>query len=387
MSPLLKNTLQAKSKTYLTVGMMFFSFEVLSGVSSIPAPPVSVDSFILVDHQTGEVLAEKNADKSVEPASLVKIMTTYVAAQAIRDGHLKLTETTTVSKKAWKMEGSRMFIEVGTEVSIDDLLNGVIIQSGNDSSVALAEHLFGNEAAFVEKMNLEAKKLKMDNTSFGNVTGLPDRGTYLSARDAVTLSRALIQEFPEIYNRFKLREFKYNNIKQRNRNALLFRDVSVDGIKTGYTESAGYCLVTSAKKNSMRLVAAVMGAKSNYIRVKDSRTLLSYGFRFFDTREILKIGEEIATNRVWIGKKNVVKAGVKAPVFITLHKGKFQDIQINKKFMEPLKAPIERGQIIGKVEINLPDGTNYFEDIVALEEIEKAGFLGSLPDQIELLFN
>ena len=387
MSLSLKSALQTKVKVCLTIAMLVFSSAALSGVSSIPAPPVSVDSYILVDHQTGEVLAEKNADKSVEPASLVKIMTTYVAAQAIRDGHLKLTETTKVSKKAWKMEGSRMFIEVGTEVSIDDLLNGVIIQSGNDSSVALAEHLFGNEAAFVEKMNLEAKKLKMDNTSFGNVTGLPDRGTYLSARDAVTLSRALIQEFPEIYNRFKLREFKYNNIKQRNRNALLFRDVGVDGIKTGYTERAGYCLVTSAKKNSMRLVAAVMGAKSNYIRVKDSRTLLSYGFRFFDTREILKIGEEIATNRVWIGKKNVVKAGVKAPVFITLHKGKFQDIQINKKFMEPLKAPIERGQIIGKVEINLPGGTNYFEDIVALEAIEKAGFFGSLPDQIDLLLN
>ena len=227
----------------------------------------------------------------------------------------------------------------------------------------------------------------MDNTSFGNVTGLPDRGTYLSARDAATLSRALIQEFPEIYNRFKLREFKYNNIKQRNRNALLFRDNSVDGIKTGYTESAGYCLVSSAKKASMRLVAAVMGAKSNYIRVKDSRTLLSYGFRFFDTREIFKIGEEIATNRVWIGKKNIVKAGVKAPVFMTLQKGKFKDMQINKKFMEPLKAPIERGQIIGKVEINLPDGTNYSEDIVALEAIEKAGFFGSIPDRIDLLLN
>ena len=387
MSRLLKNALQAKAKTCLTVGMMVFSFEVLSGVSSIPAPPVSVDSFILVDHQTGEVLAEKNADKSVEPASLVKIMTTYVAAQAIRDGHLKLTETTKVSKKAWKMEGSRMFIEVGTEVSIDDLLNGVIVQSGNDSSVALAEHLFGNEAAFVEKMNLEAKKLKMDNTSFGNVTGLPDRETYLSARDAVTLSRALIQKFPEIYSRFKLREFKYNNIKQRNRNALLFKDASVDGIKTGYTESAGYCLVTSAKKKSMRLVAAVMGARSNYMRVKDSRTLLSYGFRFFDTREIFKIGEEIATNRVWIGKKDLVKAGVKAPVFLTLQKGKFKDMQINKKFMEPLKAPVERGQIIGKVEINLPDGTNYSEDIVALEAIEKAGFFGSIPDKIDLLLN
>ena len=387
MSLSLKSALQTKVKVCLTIAMLVFSSAALSGVSSIPAPPVSVDSFILVDHQTGEVLAEKNSDNRVEPASLVKIMTTYIVAQAMRDGHLQLMETTKVSKKAWKMEGSRMFIEVGKDVSIDDLLNGVIVQSGNDSSVALAEHLFGSEAAFVEKMNLEAKKLKMHNTSFGNVTGLPDQETYLSARDTVTLSRALIREFPEIYSRFKVREFKYNNINQRNRNALLFRDSTVDGIKTGYTESAGYCLVSSAKKNSMRLVAAVMGAKSNYIRVKDSRTLLSYGFRFFDTSEFLKICEEIATNRVCIGKKNVVKAGVKAPVFITLQKGKFQDIQINKKFMEPLKAPSERGQIIGKVEINLPDGTNYFEDIVALEEIEKAGFFASLPDQINLLLN
>ena len=387
MSPLLKNVLKAKAKTGLTLVMVVFSSVALSGVSSIPAPPVSVDSFILVDHQTGEVLAQKNADNRVEPASLVKIMTTYIVAQAIRDGHLKLTEITKVSKKAWKMEGSRMFIEVGKNVSIDDLLNGVIIQSGNDSSVALAEHLFGNETAFVEKMNLEAKKLKMHNTSFGNVTGLPDRETYLSARDAATLSRSFIKEFPEIYNRFKLREFKYNNIKQRNRNALLFRDATVDGIKTGYTESAGYCLVSSAKKNSMRLVAAVMGAKSNYLRVKDSRTLLSYGFRFFDTREIFKMGEEIATNRVWIGKKDLVKAGVRAPIFITMKKGEFKHMQINKNFNEPLKAPIEKGQIIGKVEINLPGGINYSEDIVALEKIEKAGFFGSLPDQIDLLFN
>jgi len=387
MSPLLKNVLKAKAKTGLTLVMVVFSSVALSDVSSIPAPPVSVDSFILVDHQTGEVLAQKNADNRVEPASLVKIMTTYIVAQAIRDGHLKLTEITKVSKKAWKMEGSRMFIEVGKNVSIDDLLNGVIIQSGNDSSVALAEHLFGNETAFVEKMNLEAKKLKMHNTSFGNVTGLPDRETYLSARDAATLSRSFIKEFPEIYNRFKLREFKYNNIKQRNRNALLFRDATVDGIKTGYTESAGYCLVSSAKKNSMRLVAAVMGAKSNYLRVKDSRTLLSYGFRFFDTREIFKMGEEIATNRVWIGKKDLVKAGVRAPIFITMKKGEFKHMQINKNFNEPLKAPIEKGQIIGKVEINLPGGINYSEDIVALEKIEKAGFFGSLPDQIDLLFN
>ena len=383
----LKRSLVKKVKACLAVVMLVFSSVALSDVSSIPAPPVSVDSFILVDYQTGEVLAEKNSDNRVEPASLVKIMTTYIVAQAMRDGHLQLMETTKVSKKAWKMEGSRMFIEVGKDVSIDDLLNGVIVQSGNDSSVALAEHLFGSEAAFVEKMNLEAKKLKMHNTSFGNVTGLPDRETYLSARDTVTLSRALIREFPEIYSRFKLREFKYNNINQRNRNALLFRDSTVDGIKTGYTESAGYCLVSSAKKNSMRLVAAVMGAKSNYIRVKDSRTLLSYGFRFFDTREIFEMGEEIATHRVWIGKKDLVKAGVRAPVFITMQKGKFKDIKINKTFMEPMKAPIEKGQIIGKVKVNLPNGINYSEDIVALEEIERAGFFSSLPDQIDLLFD
>ena len=387
MSLLLKSALQTKVKVCLTIAMLVFSSAALSGVSSIPAPPVSVDSYILVDHQTGEVLAEKNSDNRVEPASLVKIMTTYIVAQAIRDGHLELTETTKVSKKAWRMEGSRMFIEVGKDVSIDDLLNGVIVQSGNDSSVALAEHLFGSEAAFVEKMNLEAKKLKMHNTRFGNVTGLPDRETYLSARDTVTLSRALIREFPEIYSRFKLREFKYNSIKQRNRNALLFRDSTVDGIKTGYTESAGYCLVSSAKRKSMRLVAAVMGAKSNYMRVKDSRTLLSYGFRFFDTRGIFEVGEEIATHRVWLGKKDFVKAGVRAPVFMTMQKGKFKDMKVNKEFMEPLKAPIEKGQIIGKVEVNLPSGINYSEDIVALEEIERAGFFSSLPDQIDLLFD
>ncbi len=388
MSSLVKNTLQINLGTSgLMVFLMFFCSMALSAVSTIPAPPVSVDSFILVDHETGKVLAERNADNKVEPASLVKIMTTYVVAQAIRDGHLNLTETTKVSKKAWKMEGSRMFIEVGKRVSVDDLLNGVIIQSGNDSSVALAEHLFGTEKAFVGQMNFEAEKLKMSNSRFGNVTGLPDSKTYLSARDVVTLSRALIKEFPEIYARFRLKEFKYNNINQRNRNALLFRDTSVDGIKTGYTESAGYCLVTSAKKKSMRLVAAVMGAKSNYVRVKDSRTLLSYGFRFFDTREIFKSGEEVGIPRVWLGKSDLVRAGVRAPVFLTMQKEQFSNIQFSNNFIEPLRAPIEKGQIIGKVEISSPSGINYSEDIVALEKVEKAGFFSSLPDHIELLFN
>jgi len=354
--------------------------------TTLPAPLVSVDSFILIDHITGTVLVEKNADKKMEPASLSKIMTVYVAAQALKDGYMSLSDTTLVSKKAWLMEGSRMFIEVGTDVLIDDLLNGIIVQSGNDSSIALAEHLYGSEESFVEQMNLTAKNLQMTNSSFGNVTGLPDRETYVTARDMTKLSRSLIDSFPDIYKRFKLRSYEYNNIKQRNRNALLFRDSSVDGVKTGYTESAGYCLVSSSKKNSVRLIAAVMGAKSNSARVKDSRTLLAYGFRFFETRRLYDAGEEIATAEVWRGESESVAAGAEKPIFLTATKGEIEKYEVVTEFFEPLRAPIEKGELIGRMEFGLPNEQKKSIDLMALHPVKKAGFFKSLNDEIRLFF-
>ena len=358
----------------------------MANTTTVPTPLVSVDSFILMDHITGTVLAEKNADKKMEPASLSKIMTVYVAAQALRDGYMSLSDTTVVSKKAWRMEGSRMFIEVGTNVLVDDLFNGIIVQSGNDSSVALAEHLYGSEESFVEQMNLTAKKLRMTNSSFGNVTGLPDRETYVTARDMTKLSSSLIDSFPDIYKRFNLRNYEYNNIKQRNRNALLFRDSSVDGVKTGYTESAGYCLVSSSKKNSVRLIAAVMGAKSNSARVRDSRALLAYGFRFFETRRLYDAGEEIATAKVWSGESESVAAGAEKPIFITATKGDIEKYEVITEFFEPLKAPVKKGELIGRIEFGLPNEPKKSIDLLALDPVKKAGFFKSLNDEIRLFF-
>ena len=257
----------------------------------VPSPPrLPVNSFILVDADSGTVLAEHNADARVEPASLTKIMTTYVAAQALDSGAISLDQMTTVSEKAWRMEGSRMFIEVNKQVSVDNLLQGIIIQSGNDASVALAEHISGSEEVFAQVMTDQASKLAMLDSSFANSTGLPDPLTFTTARDMATLTAALIAQYPDIYARFSEREFTYADIRQFNRNRLLTRDNTVDGVKTGHTEAAGYCLVSSARRNDMRLIAAVMGAESDNARTEASQALLNYGFRFFERRDLYASG-------------------------------------------------------------------------------------------------
>ena len=317
---------------------------------SVPAPPkLAVASFVLLDYATGSVLAELNPDDRAEPASLAKIMTTYVAADAIASGAIALSDKTTVSEKAWRMEGSRMFIEVNKQVTVDELLQGIIIQSGNDASVALAEAISGSEEVFAAVMNHHAARLGMTNSNFSNSAGMPDPLTYSTARDLALLTAALIRDFPEIYQRFSEMEYTYAGIRQFNRNRLLHRDASVDGVKTGRTEAAGYCLVSAAERGDMRLIAVVMGADSDTARIAASQALLNYGFRFYESRKIYSAGDVIATHKVWKGASDEIDLSVAADVHIAIPRGKFDLVEAAAVIAEVLEAPIEQGQSIGRV--------------------------------------
>ena len=365
-----------------------FSVELVASSEYIkpPQPILSVDSFILIDANTGIVLAEKNSTARIEPASLAKIMTTYVVAKALQAGHVNLNDIVIVSEKAWRMEGSRMFIEVGKEVSIDALLDGMIIQSGNDASVALAEHIYGSEAAFVNQMNTFAKKLGLEDTSFGNVSGLPDSKTFTTAKDIVILSKKLIQEFPEIYSRFSEKTFTFNNITQRNRNVLLHKSRFVDGIKTGFTESARYCLVSSGNNGSIRLIAAVIGAKTNKARFRDTKALLDYGFRFFESRLLFESLYSIEEARVWGGESDMIKTGLTKDVFLLSHMGRSDEVMFEVVYNEKLTAPIKRGQPVGLIVIQNFMGEKNNYELVALESVEQGSVFKRLLDKVRMQF-
>ena len=332
------------------------------------------------------MLAEQNADDRVEPASLAKIMTVYTAGHALRSGHIALEDKVKVSKKAWKMEGSRMFIEAGKYVSVDDLLQGVIVQSGNDASVALAEHISGTEDLFATIMTEHARELGMTGSSFSNSTGLPDEGTFTTARDLALLSAALIEEFPTLYARFAIHEFTYNNIRQSNRNQLLGRDDTVDGIKTGLTEAAGYCLVSSADRNGTRLVAAVMGANSDTARNEASLTLINYGFRFFETRKLYERTDIIASSKVWKGAVAQLRLGAADPVHITIPRGRYDELEAIAQFNEPIVAPIDAGQVLGQMRISLDGEQPTAVPLIALDDIKAGSFFSRLYDNVLLLF-
>ena len=326
---------------FIFVSFLFISFKLcaLDQFIKPPEPILSVRSFILIDANTGTVLAENNSSMRIEPASLVKIMTTYVAAHAIKAGHANLEDKVIVSEKAWRMEGSRMFIEVDSEVSVDSLLNGMIIQSGNDASVALAEHIYGSEASFVSQMNVFAEKLELVDTSFGNVTGLPEKETFTTAKDMVNLSRKLIHEFPEIYKRFSIKSYKFNNIMQRNRNILLRKSRFVDGIKTGYTESADYCLVSSGDNGLIRLIAAVIGAKTNKARFRDTKALLDYGFRFFESKLLFEKSTAIRKLKVWEGEYDEIEVGSARDIFALRPAGHSESVDFDIVVNNKLRAP------------------------------------------------
>lgn len=343
-----------------------------------PAPKLDLKAYILIEPQTGTVIAEYNSDLHVEPASMTKIMTGYVVADQIGNDLINLNDSVLISEKAWRMGGSKMFIEAGKRVSVEDLLKGVIIQSGNDASVALAEYSGGTEEGFVDLMNAYAQSLGMNNTAFVNSTGLPAEGHYSSAKDLAYLTSNFINKFPEIYSLYKEKSFEFNSIKQLNRNKLLWRDDSSDGVKTGHTESAGYCLVGSAKRGGMRLITVVAGSSSDKKRFDDTQRLLEYGFRFFSTQEVLKKDQVYKTVKVWGGQKSEAGLGVTANQILTLPRVDFKDLQINYIYKNNIQAPIKKGDVIGSIEIISNDTPVLVTDLVALDEIEAKGFFGRL---------
>ncbi|MCU1715601.1 D-alanyl-D-alanine carboxypeptidase family protein [Pseudomonas sp. 5P_3.1_Bac2] len=376
---------------------VFFSLCLFSASSAwaeqaLPtAPQLAAKSYVLVDAASGDVLVESNGDQRLPPASLTKLMTAYIATLEIRKGKIGEEDLVPVSEHAWRAGGaasggSTMFLPLNSQVKVDDLLHGVIIQSGNDASIALAEYIAGSEDAFADMMNETAAKLGMVNSHFMNATGLPDPEHYSSAHDMAILARAIINEDQEHYAIYKQKEFHWNNIKQSNRNLLLWRDKTVDGLKTGHTAEAGYCMVASAVRDGARMITAVFGTTSESSRAAETQKLLTYGFRFFESRTFYKQGEELAQAQVWKGTSRQVKAGLTKDLSLTLPKGQMDKLQASMVLNSQLTAPIAQGDVIGKVEVKLGDKVVHSADLVALQAVEEGGFFRRLWDSISLFF-
>src|SRR5210317_673935 len=338
-----------------------------------PAPPIiGAKSYLVIDATTGHELASLDPDIPLAPASLTKIMTTYVVFSALKQGQIRLEDEVTISEKAWRMPGSRMFVEVGKRVAIKDLLLGMIVQSGNDASVALAEHIAGTEAVFAEMMNQHAAQLGMLSSHFMNATGLPDDGHVTTARDLATLARAIIEEFPDYYAWHAVKEFTFNDIKQSNRNSLLWRDPSLDGLKTGHTEDAGYCLVSSAERDGMRIITVVLGTSSTKARTDGSQALLNYGFRFFETRLLFKAGEEITTARIWKSANETSRLGVLDDLYITVRRGAYDRLESTIDIPAIIEAPVATGQPIAELRIDLGEDELLKTPLRALDDNPEA---------------
>jgi D-alanyl-D-alanine carboxypeptidase (penicillin-binding protein 5/6) len=359
----------------------------VSRAETVPEPPsIPVREYILLDFHSGKVLADMRGEERSEPASITKLMTAYVIYKNLREGHIKITDQVTISEQAWRAEGSRTFVQVGSKVGLEDLLMGMIVQSGNDASVALAEHVAGSESAFAELMNQEAERLGMRNSHFMNAAGLPHPNHYTTAHDIALLLQAIIKEFPEDYKRYSVREFTYNNITQPNRNRLLGLDDSVDGGKTGHTSSAGFCLVVSAQRNEMRLISVVLGAKNEKDRVSATQSLLNYGFRFFETRKLYDGNKALTEARLWMGETNNLPLGLGEDLYITTPRGRLQDISTELQ-VDPttIEAPVTKGSPYGNVIVTLGQDTLTKAPLLALQDIAPAGFFGRLWDRFILM--
>ena len=360
---------------------------VAAAPSIVPsAPAVSSKSYILMDAETGRVLAERDSDQPLPPASLTKIMTSFVAAAELAAGRVALADEVPISVKAWRTGGSKMFVREGTNVALEDLLRGIVIQSGNDASVAVAEFIGGDEDGFANMMNAYAEELGLANSRFVNATGLPDDGHYASARDLAVLSAALIARYPEHYAMYAERAFKYGEIEQPNRNRLLWRDRSVDGVKTGLTDAAGYCLVASALRDGMRLMVTVMGADSNDQRFQDAQKLLAYGFRYFERQHLYDAGEVVASATVWYGVADAIEARVQESVRITMPRGRYADLAARVEMPKEVEAPIAEGQRLGAVHVALDGETLAEVPLVATVAVPEAGFFGRVGDGIHRFF-
>ena len=352
-----------------------------------PSPPtINSKAYILIDASTGKIIAEKNSDEKLPPASLTKMMTLYVVSNALQNEQIHLTDNVRISHDAWKIGGSRMFVKEGEEVSIENLLKGIIVDSGNDACVAVAEHLGGSESGFSEIMNQQARDLGMSNSHFTDSTGLPDENLYTTAKDLAILGRALVNDFPQYYEWYKQKWFTFNGIRQPNRNRLLWRNSQVDGIKTGHTNEAGFCLVSSAKRDNMRLISVVLGSPSESIRADDSERLLNYGFRFFETHELYKARKNILELEVYKGASNKVSAGVLKDQYLTIPTGQYQRLNITTTVTDNLIAPIAKDAQVGELVIKYDDKVVETYPIYALEEVPAGGFFTRMKDSIRLMF-
>ena len=369
--------------------IMAFTGAVAASPMPVPAPPMfDVHSYILEDFDTGRILAEYHPDQREPPASLTKLMSLYVTFHALHSGAIKLTDPVPVSAKAWRTGGSRMFIEVGTKVPVDDLIKGVVVDSGNDATVALAQYVAGGERAFVGLMNHYAKKLGMTNTHYANATGLPHPDHYSTARDLATLTRALIRDFPQYYHAFfKLGHFTYDHITQYNRNKLLWRDSSVDGVKTGYTEAAGYCLIASAQRGDMRLVSVVMGAPTEQARVSDSQALLDYGFHFYETRRLYNAGQTLSEARIWKGKSSKLPLGLEHALYVTVPRGDYKNLRATMNIDTRILAPAVKGHPYGTLNVSLDNQKIAQQPLVALQDVPQGSLWRRLADGIALWFH
>ena len=351
----------------------------LSAQSLVPkAPKLNLSSYILIEASTNTVIAEFNSDNQIAPASMTKVMSGYVIADQIANGSISLDDKVLISEKAWKTGGSKMFIEAGKRVSVKDLLSGIIIQSGNDATIAMAEYVAGSEEGFVDFMNAYASEMGLTNSLFQNSTGFSDPNHFTSAKDLAKLTQALINNFPDHYATYKEKEFTFSGIRQLNRNKLLWRDDSVDGVKTGHTDSAGFCLISSAQRNDMRLIAVVAGSESENERLTASQRLLEYGFRFYATQKLVSQEIKVTTAKVWGGKTNEVALGSKKDIYLTLPRSEFKNIKANYQFNNNLQAPIEVGQMIGSIEFTSNDRVVLSAPLVAIETVEAKGFFGML---------
>ena len=379
--------LKFTTKTIVTIALLALTCLAQAKQVLIPAAPqLAASGYLLIDAVTGEVLVEHNATEQLPPASLTKLMTAYIVAGELDRGKMAESDMVDISVKAWRMGGSKMFIREGTKVKLIDLLRGVIIQSGNDASVALAEHIAGSEGAFVDIMNQQAALLGMNDTNFENSTGWPADGHLTTAHDLSLLARAVINDHPEFYKLYAEKYFRYNGINQPNRNKLLFRDKTVDGMKTGHTEAAGYCLVSSARKNGMRLISVVMGTRSEEARAAESQKLLSYGFRYYQTHKLYSAGDVLSSPKVWAGMADKVELSITDDIFLTIPRGAQDSLEANVHIDGVIKAPIVQGVELGNLTVSLDDEELVNMPLLALHDVAEAGFFSRLWDNLVLFF-
>lgn len=380
MGNLMLNRLKIIVLSFLFVG------SVSAAITPNPsAPNIAAKSYVLQDFASGKIIAEQNSDQRLPPASITKLMTAYVVSHELEAGNIALSDEVLISEKAWRMVGSRSFIEVNTKVPVEVLLRGMIIQSGNDAAVALAEHIAGSEDTFAQMMNQYAQQLGMFNTNYRNSTGLPDPDHYTTAHDIAILSAAIIRDFPGHYEWYAEKEFTYNNITQHNRNKLLWRDATVDGLKTGHTEEAGYCLAASAKRSGMRLISVVLGTRSENARAQETQKLFNYGFRFFETHELYKAQDKISDTKVWKGDIDTLNLGLADSLSVTVPRGRYKELVATSNVQQPVIAPVAAGQVVGQVTIQLGDEVIATQPLVALNDVKEGSWWSRLIDSILMM--